>query len=96
MPRARKTDPATSFEAAASIDENKLTKTQAFILKCLRRPGTDFALAERYANYKTAPLASPSGLRSRRAELVESGIVVDSGLRERLPSGRNAIVWELA
>jgi len=41
-----------------------------------------------------APMASPSGVRSRRAELVVLGLVEDTGLRRKLVSGRNAIVWK--
>lgn len=39
---------------------------------------------------------SPSGARTRRAELVAQGKVVDSLKRTKLPSGRFAIVWKLA
>lgn len=95
MPHARKTDPTTSFEAAGSIDPDQLTKTQTALLKCLKRPATDVSILERYRNLKGAPRASESGLRTRRSELVAVGAIVDSGLRERLPSGRNAIIWKL-
>jgi len=91
MPNARKTDPKTSHDAARSVES--VTETQAFILKALTRPGTDTALVQRYRNIKRAPFASESGLRSRRAELVDKGLVADSGLREILPSGRRSIVW---
>jgi hypothetical protein len=46
-----------------------------------------------YNNMRTAPRASESGIRSRRAELVDRGLVVDTGRRIRLESGRYAIVW---
>jgi hypothetical protein len=39
---------------------------------------------------------SPSGLRTRTNELVKAGLVKDSGKREETPSGRKAIIWELA
>lgn len=37
---------------------------------------------------------SPSGLRTRTNELVQKGLVKDSGKRESTPSGRKAIIWE--
>jgi len=91
MVRARNTDPSTSHEAAASVDQ--VTKTQEYILKVLRRPRADVELVAAYRNMKTAPRASESGIRSRRAELVDRGLVVDTGKRVRLESGRYAIVW---
>lgn len=94
MAYARKTDPTTSHMAAASVQD--ITATQEYILKALKRPATDVDLVERYNNLKTAPRASESGIRSRRAELVALGLVKDSGLRVVLASGRKAIVWQVA
>lgn len=94
MPFARRTDPTTSHEAAESVQN--LTETQKFILKALVRPRTDVELVEAYRAFKLAPRASESGIRSRRAELVQAGVVVDSGDRTKLPSGRMATVWRLA
>jgi hypothetical protein len=94
MPRARKTDPSTSHEAAASVKD--LTETKKVILRLLKKgKKTDVDLVEAF--YRTSTLyASESGIRSRRAELVEAGLVEDSGLRVRLRSGRNAILWKVA
>lgn len=94
MAHARKTDPTTSHDAGRSVKD--ITSTQAFILKALRKPLTDVALVNAYRGYKTAPQASESGIRSRRSELVAQGLVVDTGNRIKLPSGRNAIVWSVA
>jgi hypothetical protein len=91
MPRARNTDPQTSHDAAASVDD--VTLTQAFVLRALKRPRTDPQLIEAYRKLKHAPRASESGIRTRRAELVDRGLVVDSGLRSVTPFGRKAIVW---
>ena len=91
MARARNTDPLTSHLAGASVGD--VTKTQEYILRALRRSRTDVELVEAYNSLKTAPRASESGIRSRRAELVRKGLVVDTGRRVRLDSGRYAIVW---
>jgi hypothetical protein len=53
-------------------------------------------LVEAYRNLKMAPRASESGIRSRRAELVAQGLVVDTGGRVKLPSGRWATLWRRA
>lgn len=94
MPRARNTDPQTSHAAAESV--TNLTQTQATILRVLKRPRTDTQLIEAYRKLKRAPLASESGIRSRRAELVEKGLVADSGDRALTPFNRRSIVWGLA
>lgn len=95
MANARRSDPHTSHEAAQSIDD--VTKTQQFVLRSLkRRPQCDVELVDTYRSYKTAPMASESGIRTRRHELVESGLVTDTGKRTVLPSGRRAIVWGIA
>jgi hypothetical protein len=91
MPRARKTDPQTSHDAAESVE--RVTDTQLYILQALRKPRTDVQLVEAYGKLKRAPRASESGIRSRRAELVRKGLVVDAGIKQMLPSGRMAIVW---
>ena len=91
MANARTTDPVTSHLAAESVRE--VTATQEYVLKALRRARTDVELVEAYRNLKTSPRASESGIRSRRAELVRRGLVIDTGRRVRLVSGRYAIVW---
>jgi hypothetical protein len=91
--RARLTDPVTSHLAAETVDN--VTETQAYILRCLKRPRNDGELINAYNLYKTAPRASESGIRSRRAELVDRGLVVDTGARVKLDSGRYSIVWGL-
>lgn len=99
MPHARKTDPETSHEAAESVRELTATQQEVLrIVKVLKRT-TDVELVYQYqqmSNHFGAPRASESGIRSRRAELVKAGKIKDSGDREKLPSGRRAIVWTLA
>jgi hypothetical protein len=94
-PRARSTDPETSWEAARSITPHVLRENQAAVLNVLRLYGplTDEGIA---AYYGDRPKQSPSGLRTRRHELQELGLVEDSGERARLRSGRQAIVWRVS
>lgn len=93
-PVARATDPDTSWAAARSIPEDQLRESQRVILAILRERGpmTDERIAEWLDNVQH-PI-SPSGARTRRAELVNAGYVRDSGKRDRLPTGRMAVVWE--
>jgi hypothetical protein len=94
---ARSTDPQTSHDAAKSV--RKITGTQNTILLLLGIEGmTDVDLVSAYQKMnltspETAPRASESGIRSRRAELVARGLVQDSGDRVKLDSGRFATVW---
>lgn len=41
------------------------------------------------------PMASPSGLRTRRAELVMLGAVADTGMRGRTAANRLTILWHI-
>lgn len=91
MPNARRTDPQTSHDAAATVEN--VTITQRFVLQALTKPRTDPELIEAYRQLKKAPPASESGIRTRRAELVDKGLVLDSGARTLTPFGRKAIVW---
>lgn len=93
MPFARKQDPATSHVAAATVQD--ITATKLAVLRALKRSRTDVQILEIYLKDRKAPKASESGIRSRRAELVRDGFVVDSGSRMKLDSGRMAIVWRL-
>lgn len=97
MARARTLDPATSHQAAASVEN--ITETQQHILLLLAFPHTDDELVDAFYNMADAngwKQASPSGIRSRRAELVARGLVVDTGERRKSWSGRQAIVWQVA
>jgi hypothetical protein len=95
---ARRGDPATSRAAAVSLGD--LRGSQRAVLSVLRRYGpADFAtLISRYAGEgerdpETYPLQSESGIRTRVSELVALGLVVDTGRRVRLDTGRQAVVW---
>ena len=95
--KARKSDPTTSHEAAKSV--RNITATQQRILDVLEGygPMNDEQLFEIFDyQFRKAglPRVSESGLRSRRSELVARGLVVDSGERQKMASGRNSIVWK--
>ena len=95
MPFARKNDPLTSHEAAWSV--RNLTQTQRVILGLLVQPKTDEELIASYRNLSwagRAPMASESGIRSRRHELVEQGLVESVGLGKTV-FGRSATVWAI-
>jgi len=88
---ARRTDPATSHDAARSLSPDKLRDSQKAVLGHFRKfgPMTDTDLVNMYVG----PPQSRSGLRTRRSELAGRGLIEDTGARKRLPTGRNAIVW---
>lgn len=91
---ARRTDPPTSHAAAAALTPDTLRKSQAEVLNILRQgPMHDQRIAATALAWHSKQ--SPSGLRTRRAELVAAGLVEDSGRRETLPSGRGSVVWRL-
>ena len=91
---ARTSDPWTSHAAAASLASDKIRGAQSAVLRFLRRNGPmeDERLVKLYNG---DPTQSPSGLRTRRAELVKKGLIVDSGKRIVTKSGRKAIVWQV-
>lgn len=95
--KARRTDPVTSHEAAASVGD--LTNAQQMILDALRHgPGTDEEIYERlphFAKRSRKPIISVSGARTRRRELVDAGLVEDSGQRKLTEAGRKTIVWRV-
>lgn len=85
-PRARRTDPETSHAAARSV-RNVTAKQVAVLRRLADEPSTDEDLVDRVDGQ------TPSGIRTRRSELVRAGLVVDSGVRAELRSGRLGIVW---
>ena len=93
MPNARTTDPETSHEAAQSV--TNVTPLKRQILEVLAQPMTDPELVLR-VSFRSPTAVTASGVRSRRAELVREGQVKDTGARQKLESGRSAIVWGLA
>lgn len=89
---ARITDPETSHAAASSV--TNVRQVQRFILAALSGGSMTDEQVARWFDAMDITV-SDSGLRTRRAELVRMGLVVDTGQRERLASGRRGIVWGL-
>lgn len=87
---ARNSDPETSHQAAASVVN--LPERQQAVLDVLASLGA--MTHERLIRDYTGMKQSVSGLRTRCSELVKQGRVRDTGRREKLASGRSAIVWE--
>ncbi len=99
--RARRTDPDTSRTAADSVDD--LNARQSAVLFALYElgPGTDAELVARYPGLverfpDVYPQQSPQSIRSRRAELVAVGHVIDTGEHGLSDYGRPAVVWAAA
>jgi hypothetical protein len=91
----RMLDPNTSHEAEKSV--TGLALSYRVILGALRDygPMNDESLIKVWRKTQTKT-ASDSGIRSRRSELAATGLVIDSGERQRMDSGRMSIVWSIA
>lgn len=94
MPVARSTDPSTSWEAARSVRGIRESQRAVLVLFRARGAMNDEKLIALYRRHADRlPAQSDSGIRTRRKELVESGLLVDSGRKARMRSGRMSIVW---
>ena len=82
VPRARRTDPVTSHEAARSIPLDSLTERQQAVLLVFQGEGSMsdemLLVAYRSAKWRSfkLPKQSDSGLRTRRSELSRAGLLV--------------------
>ncbi len=86
LPPHQPTDTSLTAAAQALPLVNRL---QARVLQYLRERAdgaTDIEIQE-------ALQLNPSTQRPRRIELVQKGLVEDSRMRRRTPSGRSAVVW---
>ena len=92
MPRhARKTDPTTSHEAAASTTEEQLSNLEYAVLYYLKqRPLKDEDLVTQILG--SGYLATPQGVRTARNRLGNRGLIQVVGL-QKTKYGRNARVW---
>lgn len=97
---ARNSDPETSHQAAASVRIANLGRTRDGIMDVLKVNGqqTDEQIWETYSRWhdlgRTVPRSSPSGLRSRRSELVRMGFVEACGTG-KTASGRPCTIWKI-
>lgn len=90
--RARRTDPPTSHAAAQSVGD--LRASQIAVLLCFRTFGAmhDELLQ---ARYEQQPPQSVSGLRTRRRELFDRGLLRATGETAKTVCNRATAIWEL-
>ena len=89
------TDPHTSHAAARSLIPSRIRRAQAAVLRTLTAigPCTDHELVEKMG--LEGEYVSPSGIRTRRSELVILGRARDTGkLAKSAISNRQCILWE--
>jgi hypothetical protein len=95
---ARTADPDTSHAAAWSVTEASMVQARVYALHQSHPDGlTDEELVLLYARAH-APgrsLESRASPRKRRSDLARTGVLVDSGERRVLTSGRRGVVWKL-
>lgn len=101
--KVRRTDPVTSVEAAESVQHKNRESQRAvlYVLGQFKNGVTDSELIRNYffqasLGPNPVPRQSESGIRTRRKELVEKGLVEDTGRRDILPSGRRSIIWKVS
>jgi hypothetical protein len=78
----------TSISAAASIYPDLRRLQLEVLVFAKHRPNgfTDEQMNEFFETHR-------STFRARRSELVDKGLIVDSGKRRAMTNGRNATVW---
>lgn len=88
----RSTDPETSEQYA---EPEKLRQQHSNILMVYQKNGalSDTDLWLNYRSMFPDQRISPSGLRTRRKELVSKGLVKDTGSLGKTASGRATIIW---
>lgn len=101
----RRSDPDTSKEAGKAMTGEKLNRLQNEVMaffKFYRDPHaccgvTDEEMQDWFSAHRAGARGyGQSTLRSRRAELVRMGKIVDSGDRRLNRGGRKCVVWRLA
>ena len=91
-PRARRTDPITSHEAA---DSNDVTRSIGWVLSLLHNVGPLADHEIEAAARRRDVRFTGQRLRTARAALVRQGKVTDSGETRLTLNGRRAQVWQL-
>lgn len=93
---ARTTDPIESHLAAASLDHFVLSNVEQVIYKLLTTPMTDEELVNAYrrnAELGLHPFHSDSGIRTRRNELYQRGLIRVKGVT-RNRNDKQVRIWE--
>ena len=91
---ARRTDPETSHEAAASLSSDKIRRSQEEVLDAIKRLGrcTDAEIIQSvYVHTRIGQ--SDSGIRTRRSELVAKGLVEFTGDFATTLGNRRTRIW---
>lgn len=94
MPTTTRSLQKTSLDAKPGPVKVRESQSAIYKLFKQRKRMTDYRMLQILEEKGLA--YSPSGARTRRSELVKMGLLVDTGKREVLPSGKKAIVWGLA
>lgn len=93
MAVARRGDPTTSWDAARGLGDLTEAQNQVWGILVAHGPLMDEEIERHAANMGLGQ--SPSGLRSRRAELVAAGLVRWTGRTKRKSdTGNESRVWE--
>jgi hypothetical protein len=92
--RARRADPETSHQAAETV---AVRENQVYVYQVLSQlgPSTDEWLVYCYPQYMRDHPQSPSGIRTRRKELRDKGMVQWTGQKVRGKTNRLMRVWEV-
>jgi len=95
VPEARRTDPDTSHQAAEQVDRIRAADLRDWITHRLENvgPETDEELYTA-AMWEFGDIVTPSGLRTRRSELVKEGLIEYQGHTRALRSGRQGRLWQ--
>lgn len=97
--KARRTDSAESWDAARTIHDCNVRQRCVYAVLWNDGPLTDAEIDARYRACHARggghgwPNQTPASLRSRRAELVQAGLVRATGETRPTASGRQAQVW---
>jgi hypothetical protein len=100
-PPTRRTDPDTSRAAAETITPEKLRASHEAVLEVFRLHGPMIdeelvAACDRMAAEGRIRKQAESGIRTRRRELADAMLVVDTGEKRANAAGNPSIVWRAA
>jgi hypothetical protein len=97
---ARTTDPETSRAAADRVADATVVQQRVVAIYRQHPEGlTDEELIALYARTfatDSRSIESKASPRKRRSDLTRAGILIDSGERRQLTSGRRGVVWTVA